>query len=71
MACPSFATPKACGAFVHGLEDEFYEVREASIKAICKLCLCSVPLATKALDFLADMFNDEIDSVIPFLLSCS
>ena len=56
-------TGGACGAFVHGLEDEYYEVREAAIKAICVLCLTSTKLAMKALDFLADMFNDEIDSV--------
>eukprot|EP00041_Stephanoeca_diplocostata_P012770 m.214798 g.214798 ORF g.214798 m.214798 type:complete len:881 (+) comp19080_c0_seq6:245-2887(+) len=53
----------ACGAFVHGLEDEFFEVREASIDSICALSALSLPLANKALDFLTDMFNDEIDSV--------
>lgn len=59
----SLMSSGACGAFVHGLEDEFCEVREAAIESICNLCRESDALANKALDFMADMFSDEIDSV--------
>ncbi|CAO3663696.1 unnamed protein product [Umbelopsis ramanniana] len=53
----------ACGAFVHGLEDEYKEVRNASIDSICELCMYNDQFTTKAVDFLVDMFNDEIDQV--------
>ncbi|KAI8584114.1 hypothetical protein K450DRAFT_218208 [Umbelopsis ramanniana AG] len=53
----------ACGAFVHGLEDEYKEVRNASIDSICELCMYNDQFTTKAVDFLVDMFNDEIDHV--------
>lgn len=53
----------ACGAFVHGLEDEFLEVRTASVEAICALSLNDYMFANQALDFLVDMFNDEIEDV--------
>eukprot|EP00039_Didymoeca_costata_P010875 m.147785 g.147785 ORF g.147785 m.147785 type:complete len:935 (+) comp14991_c0_seq4:316-3120(+) len=59
----SLISSGACGAFVHGLEDEFYEVRQAAVTAICSLSQRSKALAEKALDFLADMFGDEIDAV--------
>ena len=38
-------------------------MREAAIRSICELAGTCPALAEKALDFLADMFNDEIDSV--------
>ncbi|KAI9499526.1 armadillo-type protein [Zychaea mexicana] len=53
----------ACGAFVHGLEDEFQEVRNASIDSICELCMYNGHLVNKAVDALVDMFNDEIPQV--------
>ncbi|XP_041918712.1 integrator complex subunit 4 isoform X1 [Alosa sapidissima] len=53
----------ACGAFVHGLEDEMYEVRTASVEALCLLAQSSASFAEKCLDFLVDMFNDEIEEV--------
>ncbi|XP_076846928.1 integrator complex subunit 4 [Brachyhypopomus gauderio] len=53
----------ACGAFVHGLEDEMYEVRTASVEALCTLAQSSPSFAEKCLDFLVDMFNDEIEEV--------
>ncbi|CAG8615335.1 3538_t:CDS:1 [Ambispora leptoticha] len=53
----------ACGAFIRGLEDEYQEVRNASIDSICKLCMYSTKFAERAKDFLVDMFHDEIDSV--------
>ncbi|CAG8591966.1 4838_t:CDS:10, partial [Paraglomus brasilianum] len=53
----------ACGAFVHGLEDEYQDVRYATIDSICELCMHNSTFAEKAVDFLVDMFHDEIDSV--------
>uniref|UniRef100_A0A1B6E309 Integrator complex subunit 4 n=1 Tax=Clastoptera arizonana TaxID=38151 RepID=A0A1B6E309_9HEMI len=53
----------ACGAFVHGLEDEFLEVRSAAVDSICLLSLSNAQFAKLALDFLVDMFNDEIEDV--------
>ncbi|KAJ1956571.1 hypothetical protein IWQ62_005272, partial [Dispira parvispora] len=53
----------ACGAFVHGLEDEYREVRNAAITSLCGLCLQSAEFAKQAVDYLVDIFNDEIDYV--------
>lgn len=53
----------ACGALVQGLEDEFLEVRMASVNSMCRLALINPPFAELSLDFLVDMFNDEIESV--------
>ncbi|XP_067841723.1 integrator complex subunit 4 [Heptranchias perlo] len=53
----------ACGAFVHGLEDEMYEVRIAAVESLCTLAQASASFAEKCLDFLVDMFNDEIEEV--------
>uniref|UniRef100_A0A1A8CET4 Integrator complex subunit 4 n=1 Tax=Nothobranchius kadleci TaxID=1051664 RepID=A0A1A8CET4_NOTKA len=53
----------ACGAFVHGLEDEMFEVRIAAVEALCQLARSSPSFAEKCLDFLVDMFNDEIEEV--------
>nr|XP_061811956.1 integrator complex subunit 4-like [Nerophis lumbriciformis] len=53
----------ACGAFVHGLEDEMFEVRIAAVEAVCRLAGSSPGFAEKCLDFLVDMFNDEIEEV--------
>uniref|UniRef100_A0A672GXB3 Integrator complex subunit 4 n=1 Tax=Salarias fasciatus TaxID=181472 RepID=A0A672GXB3_SALFA len=53
----------ACGAFVHGLEDEMFEVRIAAVEALCRLARSSPGFAEKCLDFLVDMFNDEIEEV--------
>ncbi|TNN48000.1 Integrator complex subunit 4 [Liparis tanakae] len=53
----------ACGAFVHGLEDEMFEVRIAAVEALSQLARSSPSFAEKCLDFLVDMFNDEIEEV--------
>ncbi|KAI8992594.1 armadillo-type protein [Pilobolus umbonatus] len=53
----------ACGAFIHGLEDEYEEVRYASIDSICELCMYNEQLTKKAVECLVDMFNDEIDKI--------
>ncbi|XP_017786488.1 PREDICTED: integrator complex subunit 4 [Nicrophorus vespilloides] len=53
----------SCGAFVHGLEDEYLEVRSASVESLCQLSLNNQQFANLSLDFLVDMFNDEIEDV--------
>ncbi|KAJ2785957.1 hypothetical protein H4R18_000172 [Coemansia javaensis] len=53
----------AAGAFVHGLEDEYQEVRDAAIASIAELSLASAAFAARAVDFLVDMFNDSSDRV--------
>ena len=53
----------SCGAFVHGLEDECLSVRVASVDSLTKLAIGNQALAFIALDFLVDMFNDEIEQV--------
>ncbi|XP_036319593.1 integrator complex subunit 4 [Rhagoletis pomonella] len=59
----SLVASGACGALVHGLEDEFLEVRTAAVDSMCKLALCNPDFAVTCLDFLVDMFNDEIEDV--------
>ncbi|XP_064615609.1 integrator complex subunit 4-like [Liolophura sinensis] len=53
----------ACGAFVHGLEDEFLEVRNAALDSLCELAAQSQNFAVLSQDSMIDMFNDEIESV--------
>jgi len=53
----------SCGAFVHGLEDECLSVRVSSVNSLTKLAIENQSLASIALDFLVDMFNDEIEQV--------
>ncbi|XP_060575601.1 integrator complex subunit 4-like [Ruditapes philippinarum] len=53
----------ACGAFVHGLEDEFSEVRNCTLDSICELASQNPGFALLCQDSIADMFNDEIESV--------
>ncbi|KAJ8680914.1 hypothetical protein QAD02_016701 [Eretmocerus hayati] len=52
-----------CGAFIHGLEDEFLEVRTAAVESLCALSLERPSVARISLEFMVDMFNDEIQDV--------
>lgn len=63
VATVSLIATGACGALVHGLEDEFLEVRTAAVDSMCRLALVNPPFAVMSLDFLVDMFNDEIEEV--------
>ena len=45
------------------MEDECLSVRSASVEALTKLSIGDQELAMIALDFLVDMFNDEIEQV--------
>ncbi|XP_052217575.1 integrator complex subunit 4-like isoform X2 [Dreissena polymorpha] len=53
----------ACGAFVHGLEDEFSEVRNCTLDSLCELASQNAMFAAQCQDSIADMFNDEIEAV--------
>jgi len=53
----------AMGAFVHGLEDEFSEVRLAAIFSISRLASRASVLQKVAVEALIDMVNDEIAEV--------
>ena len=53
----------SCGAFIHGLEDELSCVRTAAVESLTALSTRNGHLASLALDFLVDMFNDEIEAV--------
>jgi integrator complex subunit 4 len=53
----------SCGAFIHGLEDEYLEVRKEAVDSLCELAANRPELAAKSIDFLVDMFNDEIEIV--------
>ncbi|GMH23000.1 hypothetical protein Nepgr_024843 [Nepenthes gracilis] len=52
----------AAGAFVHGLEDEYNEVRQASCASLSALNVLSVQFASEAVTLLTDVLND--DSVV-------
>ncbi|EOY07059.1 ARM repeat superfamily protein, putative isoform 1 [Theobroma cacao] len=49
----------AAGAFVHGLEDEFSEVRMSACYSLRTLTVFSLRFAGEALNLLMDMLNDD------------
>ncbi|KAK9057864.1 hypothetical protein SSX86_022703 [Deinandra increscens subsp. villosa] len=49
----------AAGAFLHGLEDEFYEVRSSACYSLRMLAILSSDLAEKVLGLLMDVLNDD------------
>ncbi|KAK7294764.1 hypothetical protein RJT34_17660 [Clitoria ternatea] len=49
---------RVAGAIVHGLEDEFFEVRKSVCQSLCTLTSLSVEFGRLALDLLMDMLND-------------
>jgi integrator complex subunit 4 len=53
----------AVGAFISGLEDEFFEVRSATVDSMCELGMKNKDFASLSVDYLVDMFNDEIELV--------
>lgn len=60
----------ACGAFIHGLEDEFMQVRMATLNSISKLAELFPCFAAQSLDFLVDMLNDEIEDIRLIAIHC-
>ncbi|KAJ0087630.1 hypothetical protein Patl1_31437 [Pistacia atlantica] len=57
--CFEISASGAAGAFVHGLEDEFYEVRKSACSSLGLLSVLSEKFAGEALNFLVDMLNDD------------
>lgn len=66
----SLMSSGACGAFVHGFEDELQEVRTATLDSFCKLATYFPSFAITSLDFLVDMFNDETEEVCLKAIHC-
>lgn len=60
----------ACGAFIHGIEDEFMQVRMATLNSISKLAEQFPNYAKQSLDFLVDMLNDEIEDIRLIAIQC-
>ena len=46
------------------------EVRSAALDSLCQLALSSPRFATLSLDFLVDMYNDEIEEVRLKAIDC-
>ena len=60
----------SCGAFVHSLEDEYMEVRLSAVVSMGHLCMLSSSFGSLSLDYLVDMFNDEIENVRLLAINC-
>ncbi|PKU70633.1 protein SIEL isoform X1 [Dendrobium catenatum] len=54
-----FPFSSSAGAFVHGIEDEFHEVRMVACKSLGTLCILSIQFSAAALDLVMDMLNDH------------
>ncbi|XP_058091142.1 protein SIEL isoform X2 [Magnolia sinica] len=59
----ALSTSSAAGAFVHGLEDEFHEVRRAASASLGSLVIFSIQFADDALNLLMDILNDDTSVV--------
>lgn len=59
----SLMTYSACCHYVLKCACYVTEVRIAAVEALCSLAQSSPSFAEKCLDFLVDMFNDEIEEV--------
>ncbi|PKI51428.1 hypothetical protein CRG98_028139 [Punica granatum] len=53
----------SAGALVHGLEDEFYEVRKSACYSMQKFTALSSEFAGEAINLLTDMLNDDAVAV--------
>ncbi|XP_022982770.1 protein SIEL [Cucurbita maxima] len=51
------------GAFVHGVEDEFHQVRKSACDALFNLIILSTKFSGEALSLLMDVLNDDSVSV--------
>ncbi|XP_062210807.1 protein SIEL-like isoform X2 [Phragmites australis] len=60
---PKLKIPCAAGIFVHGIEDELYQVRAAACKSLGALAKFSTQYAQKSVDLLMDMMNDHTEAV--------
>ncbi|TXG58901.1 hypothetical protein EZV62_016730 [Acer yangbiense] len=57
--CFEISASAAAGSFLHGLEDEFYEVRKSACSSLCTFTVFSEKFAGEALNLLVDMVNDD------------
>ncbi|KAK4834531.1 hypothetical protein QYF36_024374 [Acer negundo] len=57
--CFEISASATAGAFLHGLEDEFYEVRRSACSSLCTFTVFSEKFAGEALNLLVDMVNDD------------
>ncbi|KAH7553907.1 hypothetical protein JRO89_XS12G0074700 [Xanthoceras sorbifolium] len=57
--CFEISASAAAGAFLHGLEDEFYEVRKSACSSLRSFAVFSEKFAGEALNLLVDMVNDD------------
>eukprot|EP00842_Homolaphlyctis_polyrhiza_P005331 jgi/Hompol1/579/HPOL_005357-RA len=55
----ALTTSSMCGAFIHGLEDEFAAVRSSAVDTICELACTGSKFADMSIPYLVDMFNDD------------
>eukprot|EP00116_Pleurobrachia_bachei_P004508 sb/3464770/ len=55
--------PAACGAFIHGMEDELHVVRRNTVQSICHQSVGCVQFAESSIPHLVDMLNDEDQDV--------
>ncbi|KAK1285414.1 hypothetical protein QJS10_CPB20g00816 [Acorus calamus] len=58
-----FIVSSAAGIFIHGLEDEFYEVRRVACDSLGKHSIFSLQFADDALNLMMDMLNDDTMAV--------
>jgi len=56
-------TPRTLTSYIQNIFVLFSEVRSASVDALCLLSMDNPRFAVMSLDFLVDMFNDEIEDV--------
>ncbi|KAG7965208.1 hypothetical protein I3843_09G212000 [Carya illinoinensis] len=61
--CPAAEVERSAssvaGVLVHGLEDEFYEVRKSTCHSLRTLTIISAEFSEKALNLLMDVLNDD------------
>ncbi|KAJ3699450.1 hypothetical protein LUZ61_003155 [Rhynchospora tenuis] len=55
--------PCAAGAYIHGIEDEFYEVRKAACRSLGIHAVMSIKFADDSINYLMDLMNDDSESV--------
>lgn len=55
----SFVDSGAVGVFIQGLEDEFMEVRDATLDSVCELSTTSDDFAYPAVDYIVGTYPIE------------
>ncbi|KAJ4764135.1 Integrator complex subunit 4 [Rhynchospora pubera] len=55
--------PCAAGAYIHGIEDEFYVVRKSACRSLGIHAVMSFKFADDSINYLMDLMNDDSESV--------